>query len=166
MIGSYENVLSYQVSLPPPWELDHSIPLIPRAFPVKVRSYWYSFFQMTEIEKQVATMLDTGIITHSHSSFASPVLLLRNKDGSWRLCVDYSQLNAITIKDKFPIPTVDDFLDELQGAAIFSQFDLRLGYHQILVKPEDAYKTAFRTHHGHFEFIVMTFDLTNPHTTF
>jgi hypothetical protein len=166
VLAAYEDVFADPATLPPRRTLDHAISLDNTAQPVNARPYRYSPLQKDEIEKQVAEMIKAGLVTPSMSPFASPVLLVKKKDGSWRFCVDYRKLNAMTIKNKFPLPIVDELLDELAGTKFFSKLDLRAGYHQIRMRPEDEAKTAFKTHHGHFQFRVMPFGLSNAPATF
>ncbi len=131
LLQSFADVFQEPQGLPPVHECDHTIPLIPGAQPVNVCPYRYKPLQKDEIECQVADMLDRGIIKPSSSPFSSPVLLVKKKDGSWRFCVDYRHLNAITVKNKYPLPIIDELLDELAGACWFSKLDLRSGYHRL-----------------------------------
>jgi len=151
LLQQYHHLFHEPTDLPPNREDDHHIPLILGAQPVNIRPYRYSPQQKSEIEKQVTDMLQRRVIKPSSSPFASPILLVKKKDGTWRLCVDYWHLNAITVKNKHPLPIVDELLDELAGAKWFTKLDFRSDYHQIRVAENDEYKTAFKTHNGLYE---------------
>jgi hypothetical protein len=166
IIHDFEGLFREPDELPPNRDFDHAISLLPDTVYVNSRPYKYSPQQKDEIEKQVAQMLKTGIVVPSLSPFASPVLLVKKKDGTWRFCVDYRKLDAVAIKNKFPMPIIDEFIDEIAGAAYFTKLDLNSRFHQIRMAHMDEYKTTFKTHHGHFQFRVMPFGLTNAHATF
>lgn len=166
ILQQFQSVFAEPKGLPPQRVCDHSIPLLPGSKPVNLRPYRFNPALKDEIESQISKMLESGVIQPSHSAFASPALLVRKKDGSWRLVIDYRQLNAITVKSTYPMPVIDELLDELAGAKWFSKLDLRAGYLQIRMKAGDEHKTAFQTHTGHYEYKVMSFGLTGAPATF
>jgi hypothetical protein len=166
VLDKYASVFAAPTGLPPRRRYDHHIPLVPGARPVSKCPYRVAPELKTEIERQVQELLDQGVITHSSSAFGSPVLLVKKGDRTWRLVIDYRHLNALTVKGKYPLPVIDELLDELAGAKWFSKLDLKAGYHQIRLAPGEEHKTAFQTHNGHFEFKVMAFGLTGAPATF
>lgn len=149
IISDYPQLFKPPTELPPLRAQDHLIPIVPGSSPVNMNPYKCSYLQRMEIEKMVKEMLESGIIKHSQSPYASPVLLVKKRDNTWHFCVDYRALNAITVKNRFPIPIIEEMLDQLHGSQVFSKLDLCSGYHQIRVQAQDTHKTAFKTSLGH-----------------
>jgi len=167
IVSEYLNVFPSDInSLPPEREIEFSIDLIPGAEPVSVEPYRMSPLELKELKSQLEELIPKHFIRPSVTPWGALVLLVKKKDGSMRLCIDYRQLNKVTIKNKYPLPRIDDLLDQLKGATVFSKSDLRSGYHQIRIKSTDVSKTAFRTRYGHYEFLVMPFGVTNAPTVF
>ncbi|KAJ9544154.1 hypothetical protein OSB04_023861 [Centaurea solstitialis] len=142
------------------------IDLVPGAAPVAKSPYRLAPSEMQELSNQLQELLDKGFIRPSSSPWGAPVLFVKKKDGSFRMFIDYKELNKITIKNRYLLPRIDDLFDQLQGATYFSKIDLQSGYHQMRVREEDIAKTAFRTRYGHYEFLVMPFGLTNAPAVF
>ena len=152
--------------LPPSREVDHPIEVILGSKPISKPAYRLSHSEAQEVKRQLADYVRKGFIRPSSSPWASPILLVKKKDGSMRMCIDYRSLNQITIKNKYPMPRIDELFDQLKGAKYFSKIDLRTGYHQVRIREQDVPKTAFRTRFGHYEFLVMPFGLTNAPASF
>lgn len=166
LLDEYKEIFEEPQGLPPKRDVEHQIRLKPGSIPKFQCPYRVSHDQKNEVEKIVSSLLESGEIQPSKSPFASPVILVKKKDSTWRMCVDYRYLNNLTIKHNYPIPVIEELLDELGGSKYYSKIDLRSGYFQILVAPEYRYLTAFRTHNGHYEFLVMPFGLCNAPATF
>ncbi|GJV61444.1 putative reverse transcriptase domain-containing protein [Tanacetum coccineum] len=152
--------------LPPTRPVEFQIDLVPGAAPVARAPYRLAPSEMKELSEQLQELSDKGFIRPSSSPWGAPVLFVKKKDGSFRMCIDYRELNKLTVKNRYPLPRIDDLFDQLQGSSIYSKIDLRSGYHQLRVREQDVPKTAFRTRYGHYEFQVMPFGLTNAPAVF
>ncbi|KAL0537323.1 hypothetical protein IC582_026300 [Cucumis melo] len=167
VVRDYPDVFLEELpGLPPHREVEFSIELEPGTVPISRAPYRMAPAELKELKVQLQELLDKGFIRPSVSPWGAPVLFVKKKDGSMRLCIDYRELNKVTVKNRYPLPRIDDLFDQLQGATVFSKIDLRSGYHQLRIKDEDVPKTAFRSRYGHYEFIVMSFGLTNAPAVF
>ncbi|GKA38479.1 putative reverse transcriptase domain-containing protein [Tanacetum coccineum] len=152
--------------LPLTQQVEFQIDLIPSAAPVAQAPYRLAPSEIKELSEQLKELSDKGFIRPSSSPWGAPVLFVKKKDGSFWMCIDYRELNKLTVKNRYPLPRIDDLFDQLQGSSVYSKIDLRSGYHQLRVQEEDIPKTAFRTRYGHYEFQVMPFGLTNAPAVF
>ncbi|KAL0551923.1 hypothetical protein IC582_011016 [Cucumis melo] len=167
VVRDYPDVFPEELpGLPPHREVEFAIELQPGTVPISRAPYRMAPAELKELKVQLQELLDKGFIRPSVSPWGAPVLFVKKKDGSMRLCIDYRELNKVTVKNRYPLPRIDDLFDQLQGATVFSKIDLRSGYHQLRIKDKDVPKTAFRSRYGHYEFIVMSFGLTNAPAVF
>lgn len=166
LINEFQDVFSPISELPPVRDTGHTIPLEPGAKAPFRPMFRLSPKEMDEVERQVTELLKHGLIEPSSSPYGAPILFVGKKDGTLRMCIDYRALNKITVKNKYPLPRIDQLMDSLAGAQVFTSLDLQSGYHQIRITPEDVEKTAFRTPFGHYQFKVLSFGLTNAPATF
>lgn len=167
IVSEFPDVFPTEIpGMPPARDLEFTIDLVPGTGPISKAPYRMAPAEMKELKAQLDELLEKGYIRPSSSPWGAPVLFVKKKDGSLRLCIDYRELNNVTVKNKYPLPRIDDLFDQLKGAGIFSKIDLRSGYHQLRIAENDIAKTAFRTRYGHYEFTVMPFALTNAPAVF
>ncbi|KAJ9531318.1 hypothetical protein QJQ45_006759 [Haematococcus lacustris] len=166
LLDEYSDVFKPLTDTPPERPVGHTIPLVPDARPPVTPMYRLSKPEQEELKRQIQDYLSKGMIEPSSSPYAAPILFVQKKSGELRMCIDYRQLNKLTLRDQYPLPRIDDLFDRLSGCSVFSSLDLQAGYHQIRITPEDVPKTAFRTPEGHFQFKVLSFGLTNAPATF
>ncbi|KAG8490964.1 hypothetical protein CXB51_014701 [Gossypium anomalum] len=152
--------------LPPEREVEFGIELAPGTTPISIEPYRMASTELNELKVQLQELIDKGFARLSYSPWGAPVISVKKKDGSMKLCIDYRQLNKVTVKNKYPLLRIDDLFDQLRGTTIFSKIDLRSGYYQLRVKDQDVPKTIFWTRYGHYEFLVMPFGLTNAPAVF
>ena len=167
IVKEFPDVFADDISgLPPDREVEFTIDLIPGTEPISIPPYRMSPAELRELKAQLEELLRKGFIRPSISPWEAPVLFVKKKDGSLPLCIDYRQLNRVTIRNQYPLPRIDELFDQLQGSRVYSKIDLRSGYHQLRVQESDVPKTAFRTRYGHYEFLVMPVGFTNAPAVF
>ena len=167
VVCEYEDIFPNELpGLPPPRDVDFFIELYPGTSPISMTSHRMAPVELWELKVQIQELLGKGFIRPNTSPWGAPVLFVKKKDKTLRLCIDYRQLNRVTVKNRYPLPRIDDLFDQLRGERVYSKIDLRTGYHQLRVREADIPKTAFRTRYRHFEFTVMPFGLTNAPTAF
>ena len=167
VVCEYEDVFPDELpGLPPQRVVDFGIELHPGTSPISMTPHRMAPVELQELRVHLQELLDKGFIRPSTSPWGAPVLFAKKKDRTLRLCIDYRQLNMVTVKNRYPLPRIDDLFDQLRGARVYSKIDLRTGYHKLRVREKDIPKTAFRTRYGHFEFTVMPFGLTNALVAF
>ena len=166
VLTEFRDVFAPISGLPPDRGVHHTIPLEPGSAPTHRPQFRLNPIELAEVDTQVKDLLAKGLIRPSTSPYGAPILFVAKKTGELRMCIDYRALNRITVKNRYPLPRIDDTLDRLAGAKYFTALDLASGYHQLLIKPEDIPKTAFTTPLGHFEWLVLPFGLTNAPATF
>ncbi|XP_027086615.1 uncharacterized protein [Coffea arabica] len=167
VVKDFPNVFPEELpGLPPNRKIEFEINIIPETTPISKIPYRMAPAELKKLKEQLQELLDKKFIRSSVSPWSAPVLFIKKKDGSLRLCIDYRELNRITIKNKYPLPRIDDLFDQLKGAKVLSKIDLRSGCHQLKIKVEDIQKSVFRTRYGHYEFLVIPFGLTNAPATF
>ena len=167
VVCEYEDVFSDELpGLPPQRVVDFGIELHPGTSPISMTPHRMASVELQELRVQLQELLDKGFIRPNNSPWGALVLFAKKKDKTLQLCIDYRQLNRVTIKNRHPLLRIDDLFDQLRGARVYSKIDLRTGYHQLRVRETDIPKTVFKTHYGHFEFTVMPFGLTNAPVAF
>ena len=166
-VYDYLDVFPEELSgLPPQREIEFAIYVVLGATPASITPYRMAPVELKELKLQLQELLEKRFIHPSVSPWGAPMLFVKKKDGTLRLCVDYRQLNKMTVKNKYPLPRINDLFDQLKGASVFSKIDLQSRYHQLRIKDANVHKTAFRTRYRHYEFLIMSFRLTNAPTAF
>ena len=166
-VSDFPDVFSEEFpGLPPQREIKFSIEVIPGAKPASITPYRMAPLELKELKLQLQELLEKGFIRPSVSPWGAPMLFVKKKDGTLQLCIDYRQLNKLTVKNKYPLPRIDDLFNQFKGGSIFSKIDLRSGYHQLRIKDANVHKMTFRMRYGYYEFLVMPFGLTNAPAAF